>query len=431
MLVVGQTNNVVDSDFLLNQPLPALRNYLNWADNPPSTNEAIARGPSGKYLKVLGLVGSPYLSAKLYDDATNVWTTLTISGAMEEAANQNDGTLFLAYSDEQSKYYLKTSGAKKFYPLTLSGTTLTIGTAVDISAAFAGVTGTIAMVGDRTDLWFLDTAGVLKVYDLSGASMSTAKAVPNLSGFALNVTYWKLHYANGYIWLFGAASAATTAVIGKMQKYDIAGNSWSTPTTPSLLTKTDGYVIDGQWSTLTIYVDPTISTHFYVFTYSSLYKYTVTTGQLLLIYNFGAVNAAGQVAPAYYRNTNIAMYRAEACDFSRAFGFWVSTNYPNAMNPLYYLSTTKYTRISGEGFLSAVNALPYAAVNASVAGATENAVFVYAIDGGAPVVFCTGGGHRDDFKKKKIYFTTSLDIMAILPTEQDLLWNASIQYHLN
>lgn len=433
MLGIVPAPATANTDEILTRPcLPLSMAMSTSALYNTTTNTAVARGAAGKYLIVTGAAGSPYMSAQLYDDALDTYTALTISGALGEAANQTDATMYLTYSDEQGKYYLKTSGAKKFYPLTLSGTTLTIGTAVDITAAFAGTTATIAMTGDRTDLWFLDTAGVLKKYDLSAVSMGSALAVPSLTGFdTTNTTYWKLHYANGYLWFFAAKTASASGIIGKIQKYNISGNSWSTITIPAALTSAYwGAASESYWSSIQLMIDPTVDTYFYIATLNNVWKFTVSDSSMEYIYSIGTASSITLINTYTQKSSASAASKYEAADFSRGFSFYPANTY--TINPLRWLTTDSslWVTITGAGYLEGIQSFVSSA--AGYQDLQNNVLMLYQIDGGAIKKAYLWGKKWQSLNGKKIYFASSLKVIgfwcASLNSGQP---NMSFTYHLN
>lgn len=215
-----------------------LPNAITGTKLDPSNNYgylASFTGTAGVYLFISGYTTTPYIKASLYNSTTRTRTPLTIAGALDE--NLSVGAYAsLTYSDEQDKFYLLGGGtaALKVYPLTLSGTTLTIEADIDLSASFTGDGNDVLMTGDRTDLFLFDTAdGAFKKYDLSAGSLGAALDVPAAEYYVGDNLRASLWYSDGNIYFI---SAGTDDVWNKtFQKYSITGNTWSSLTVPLYL----------------------------------------------------------------------------------------------------------------------------------------------------------------------------------------------------
>lgn len=193
---------------------------------------------ANQFLFLTGQSTSPYFKASLYDSVKNTMTSLTISGALGET-NSDLKDASLVWLPTRSAWYLKSGGAAKVYPLTISGTTLTVGSAIDISGSFATAANTLMTADVTTGLFFFDNvAGVLKKYTTSGLSAgSFGSALTNpaagYSATAGDASEMGFNYSNGKIYFFAPSVAAGLVVT--FQEYSVAGDSWSTKTWPSML----------------------------------------------------------------------------------------------------------------------------------------------------------------------------------------------------
>lgn len=223
------------------------------ANTSTTTNDGAVvsqHGPTArKYLAVMPRTTSPFINAQLINTETDLIETLTVSGALSGSlagAYNYD----LTYSDEQSSWYLMVGN--NIYPLTLSGTTLTIG------ASFTGPSqGT--MTGDKTDLYWLDMSGTdtFTHRDLSGATNNvlTPPLTYLSTGLVSTRTAGRIRYSNGKIYMIGSYDGQAT---NEFQVYDIAGDSWTRLPLPP--TKT------GRLDDCILITDPDDNTHIWLYT---------------------------------------------------------------------------------------------------------------------------------------------------------------------
>lgn len=217
-----------------------------------NTNLACREGSNNKIIFLRGKSASPYIEADIYDSDAKTLTGATISGVLtadDLADAGRTGTRaarpnFLVYSTEQSKFYLKgcNTGAHRVYPLTLSGTTITIGAAIDITATYAaGKADEVAMTTDGTDLWFIDLSGNNgpRKYDLSASSMGSAQLAPTTTNY-YQTTDSKVHYCNVFLGTTTKLYLISSPGLGNyssiIQEYSIAGNTWTSRSLPAELT---------------------------------------------------------------------------------------------------------------------------------------------------------------------------------------------------
>lgn len=419
MLVVGQTTNVQNQDNIISQQISPKGLATN-ATGAATAFDACARGAAGKYVAVGYAAASPYITAKLYDDTTDTWTALTISGALAEATVSSNHQMILVYSDSQGKYYLKSNNTsvKKIYPLTLSGTTLTVGTAIDFSAQFAGTSATVTMTSDRSDLYLMDTAGVLKKYTIGGSSWSAALSAPSVTGiYTTSMEGWKFHCTNGYLIFAACASGGLTTALTKFQTYNIAGNTWTTQTV--LFGTQAGQTSvanDSNWAYLNIFAD-TSTTDFYYTTYSAIYKFNWSTLLGELIVRWGKLTTGGipNEELGWWSNSgNYARFEG-ATDISRGFGMKVNQG-GSPMNALGYLlpdafPATYYWKYTGAGYLYGFNCPSTIGIAGNYL--FENLYLKFRIDGTTTYIMTPGGVNSMLYQGRRIAFTTSLEIFAV------------------
>jgi hypothetical protein len=386
MLTLGQSSGA-SKDLLITQPVPVFNPVATKINSPTlaNANTIGCVNRAGQVLFVEYTAGSPYISAKLYTDSerglNHTYISLTISGALGEALLNSGlyGYLRLVYSTEQDKYYLKSDNAsvKKVYPLTLSGTTLTIGTAIDISAAFAGTSATIDMTTDGTDLWFLDTAGVLKKYDLSAGTMSSALSAPSLTGyFTTNVGPWRFDASSGYLWFAGWNSTTVGgAKFTVFQKYNIATDTWSNvPLNAALANVT--------MSSAQLYFDPD-ETYFYfsrIESSSTLFYKVTNSEEVTFLFQLGDVSGTGALQGALYSYSYISDFQrcGRLVDFSRNFLFIDDTLNVDVFGVEFSTPIT----ITGAGYVSDLFCLAnncYNSLFASNGGPIENIAIKFSV----------------------------------------------------
>jgi len=241
MAIQPSTVNGIQKGYIKSQSAPLPSPYTGLGPQSGATTQGcLCAGSStaNQFLFITGQSTSPYFKASLYDSNKNTMTSLTISGALGET-NSDLKDASLVWLPTRSAWYLKSGGAAKVYPLTLSGTTLTVGSSIDISGSFATAANTLMTADVTTGLFFFDNvAGVLKKYTTSGLSAgSFGSALTNpaagYSTTAGDASEMGFNYSNGKIY-FCAPSVAAGLVV-TFQEYSVAGDSWSTKTWPSAL----------------------------------------------------------------------------------------------------------------------------------------------------------------------------------------------------
>lgn len=225
---------------------------------------AICKSPnSGKYI-ILGYhTASPYIRAVEVDPATGKTTNLSVSSGT--VTNDSSAYWTAAYISGTGAIYLyiRNSTNNTILPITLSGSSLTIGTAINptsyITTGSTG-SGSTVMIGDgSTYLYFLVTyTGELIRLDPSGPTWNqslTDSSNAQTSQYTPTKTLWG--YSDGNVYRF---SNGPSVALG--ERYNIAGNSWSSITMPS-----------GIYSTSQNYVTMSIDESDQSQIFMTMYKY--------------------------------------------------------------------------------------------------------------------------------------------------------------
>lgn len=188
----------------------------------------IVKHPSDTNKVVILCVEGTLLEAYTYDFTTKDVVTLTksgvsvanISGAEEPEAVLVGSTIYL--------YAKSSSGSNLVYTYTISGTTITQGTNLDISAEITlSENHYSSFATDGTDLYFIvhnSSGNTLKKYDISGTSWSTLSAPSEI--FHNDSAYASL-FSKGTAKIFFIGGRISGANIMTLLEYDIAGDSWS------------------------------------------------------------------------------------------------------------------------------------------------------------------------------------------------------------
>lgn len=242
--IISQIDNVGKAIAQMVTPAPMFTGFSSQASATVAGAVMAKTGTANRFLIVTPQTASPFIKADIYDSLLKKVTALTISGVLAETLSNGAKTctdgVFLVWSTEQSAWYLKSANTtvSKVYPLTLSGTTLTVGSPIDISATYANaLMDTVAMTGDDTDLWFIDLAGNNgpRKYDLSGASFGSAQAAPTNSGYynAASAMLYNHRFIGSSTKLWLASSTTDKGVLNVFQEFSIAGNAWTDKGVPA------------------------------------------------------------------------------------------------------------------------------------------------------------------------------------------------------
>lgn len=259
------TGKVVQPGVTVNSP------FTGFSNQAPATagGSLVAGGPTAnQFLIVIPIATTPFIKADLYDSNTRKLTALTISSALAEvlySANNTMAECSIGYSSGQTKWYIKgaNTAVHKVYPLSLSGTTLTVGTAIDISATYAASKADeVAMTSDLTDLWFIDLSGNngARKYTLPATGFGAAQTAPTNTGYyqaTSSVTYnHHFFYSNAKLYLL--SSGADKGPVAVFQEFNIAGNSWTDKGVPAALSSE-------MCSLVEPIVDPASNTNIYFY----------------------------------------------------------------------------------------------------------------------------------------------------------------------
>lgn len=394
---------------------------------------ACGSSTANQILVLTGNSSTPFFKATLYDSVKNTVTNLTISGALAESATDLKDCS-LVWLPTRSAWYFKSGGAAKVYPLTLSGTTLTVGTVIDISGSFATATNTLMTADTTTGLFFFDNvAAVFKKFTTTGLSAgSFGSALTNpatgYSATAGDANEMSFNYSNGKIY-FAAPSAAGVQVI-TFQEYDVTGNSWATKTWPAALRLYPA-------KQCILIADPSNNTNLWilgssntnsdtpienpvVFTWTSA---TNTSDQYcyLLAYSLAQLSTSGLVPTtsinypfvnknlkagwASVTNGDIVFVAMAGGSATANMGIWnIGTQWGRQ-------TVVSYT---GSGYLLGISA-PISIDNASpVVPGNESVTMIVTIDGGTERwINLHGTDPKQTFTGFKLQFTTSLKIELV------------------
>lgn len=252
----------------------------NHSSASSSDKVAIVDSPngSGKKIGIWRRATTPYIYAAEHNPATDTWTELTISGALADDFSYDR---MLGYCSTNSTIYLfdnTRNSISQLYPFTLSGTTLTIGTPVDISAQVPNVTAayeakSTRMTWNGTYLYFMNSVtGALKRYEPNGATWSTLSSGWIYSRESDNWLFW---YSDGNLYRYAYPRDTTTGSTKypRFTKYNIAGDSWSDLTPIPLWRSDSPSIIQESSSGLGVLVDPNDDSVMYVVQQNLWFEY--------------------------------------------------------------------------------------------------------------------------------------------------------------
>lgn len=385
-------------------------------------------GTAGVYLMMTFKATTPYINqAYLYDAGANARTALTIAGAMDETVTTGYACK-LVYSNEQDKFYLLSASATvaKIYPLTLSGTTLTIEADIDVSAGFTSKGNKLLMTCDKTDLYILDVAdGAFKKYDLSAGSLGAALTAPAAEYYVTDNRFANFHYSDGNIYfLSGNNSNAEAATC--FQKYNIAGNTWSHLSTAPAMSV---YTADS----VSVMTDVDDDAYVYAFCgtsntnqpAASLWRYIPATDKWELVIVTNPLSPALQsylaIAPAAlwsYSPTSSALaggMNAGVADFSEGDLINIHAAGLKVLNFGETWAKQTVLTYSGAGSLLGLQSLILTGSYSEdgAVAVNRNILFEITIDGGSTYEYNPASGDFAGLQSLNIPFSTSLSIKAM------------------
>lgn len=237
---------------------------------------------AGKFIILEQKTATPYVAAKEYDPATKVTTTLTVSGAMTDGNDTQDRE-GIVYVSSNSTIYVHRYGAgtpvSKLIPYTLSGTTLTKGTEIDISADIPVADARNNVITtDGTYIYFFNVqTGVLKRCSNVGTGFVTLTGTTTFGSGSTNRSNGQIWKSGSYLYVFRQSTYADR----DFRRYNIAGDSWASRS----ITFPVGYdlsVINDYSNSWAVIADEADDTYFYLHSKStnsdvSLYRYTSAT----------------------------------------------------------------------------------------------------------------------------------------------------------
>lgn len=250
---------------------PEVRSYSFSAANNSNSSFIARTGTDHIYVSLATYtLGSPYLgNAVIYDAESLTPRSLNFSGAMSASPSGDCSNMFTYVSGQSKFYFLNNSGSdKNIYPISLSGTTLTIesGSKFEWGTTFSSATGQyMAMTADDSVLYAIDLQNdEMRAYTF-GSGWGSLLAAP--TSLAQQEYYASFFKSGSYLYLIRTNSSSGAVTI---EQYDIVGDSWTTLACD--------IVISGNQSRLSVSADYDDDSYFFLMGEDYwLYKYDTGT----------------------------------------------------------------------------------------------------------------------------------------------------------
>lgn len=316
--------------------------------NHPSASSgyqlAICPSPSGSNKKLAvwrRQSTSPYFSAAEHDPSTDTWTVLTISGALPAEFSYDYMVSYVSSTNTAYWFDNTRSTISQLIPLTISGTTLTVGTPIDISAQIPNASAAYEakktrMTTNGTLLYFYNSySGVLKSFNPNTSTWATLTSSWSRDRESYNWIFW---YSDGNLYRleYDADTTTNNTQYPRFTAYNIAGASWSILTPPPLFYN-PGNVAYIQENNLGVAADPADDTWFLIGIQSQNFQYVVADDEWIWLGNgYGTSNFNS------FGWGNSDTFKTAILDFANEYA-WLPSGYPSYNNYIYFMGSNIIT----------------------------------------------------------------------------------------